>query len=122
MRQKHDQQRLIQRLDHICTGNITRNDWEDVNKGVYASLSYEKRQLFDDDTYNTICLCETWKEANKYNRKVLNYKYVSGNRVASAQMISTGRGRHHMCGKESMGEIPSVCVVATGCHVILTRN
>ena len=122
MRQKPDQKVLIRRLDHIRTGNVTRSDWEDVNKRVYASLPIEEKKLFDDEKSNTICLCETWAEVNKYNKTVLNSKFVSGIRVASAEIISLGRGRHHMSANESMGKIPSVCVVATGCRVILTRN
>ena len=122
MRQKPDQISLLRRLDRIRTGNVTRDDWIDINKRSYASLTEEEKENFSQEKSNTICLCETWEEAKKYNKSVLNSKTLSGDRVVSAEIISTGRGRHHVSEKESMGQIPNVCVVAAGCRVILTRN
>ena len=82
---------------------MTKSDWEDVNKRVFALLPPEERQRFNAEASNTICLCETWEEVNRYNKKDLNSKLIADRRVASAEIISTGRGKHHMSAKESMG-------------------
>ena len=43
MRQRPDQQKLIQRLNHIHTGNVTKSNWEDTSRKVFASIPPEER-------------------------------------------------------------------------------
>ncbi|XP_066921518.1 uncharacterized protein [Clytia hemisphaerica] len=122
MRQQPNQSALLRRLDNLRIGNVTRKDWEEINQRCYDNLSPEEKKNFDDETSDVICLTETWKEANCYNRSVLNSKYHNNERVVNAEFKSTGYGKHHNTAKESLSQIPNRTVIAVGCRVILTRN
>ena len=121
MRQKPDQINLLQRLDNIRSGNVTYQDWEQINSRVLNDLPEMEKIKFKNNS-NAICLTETWEEAKKYNKEILNSMCIDGQqRVACAEIPCTGHGKHHLAEKDSMGQIPNMCIVATGCRVILTK-
>ncbi|MEO0685345.1 MAG: hypothetical protein AAFY76_09950 [Cyanobacteria bacterium J06649_11] len=122
MRQKPDQMALLKRLDNLRTGNVTRKDWEEINGRSLNALREEEKENFDSEISNVICLTETWREAKKYNKTALNSKFVNGIRAVSAEITSTGVGKHQSKEKESLGQIPNVSIVAAGYRVILTKN
>ena len=65
MRQKPDQIKLLNKLDHKRSGNVTRHDWEDVDKRVLSELSHDEKRQFENCSSNVICLTETWEDAKK---------------------------------------------------------
>ena len=96
MRQRPNQAHtLLKRLDHLSSGNVTRKDWEDINERCYDHLPSEEKRKFNNETSEVICLTEKWKEANCYNRSVLNSKFHNNEKVVSAEFKSTGYGKHH---------------------------
>lgn len=114
MRQKPDQMALLKRLDNLRTGNVTRKDWEEINARSHNSLCEEEKRNFDSEVSNVICLTETWKEARMYNKNALNSKYVNGNRAVSAEIISTGVGKHHSKEKGSNPKCEHCCCWLSG--------
>ena len=122
IRQQPGQAALLRHLENLRTGKVTRNDWEEINERCLDNLSVKERAKFDNENSDVICLTETWKEANKYNRSVLNSKYYNGERVVCAEFKSNGYGKHHNTAKESLSQIPNRTVIAVGCRVILTKN
>ena len=115
MRQKPDQKSLLDRLLRIRTGHVTQQDWLDINSRFEKNLSQNEKKNFQHD--RVITLHETWREVNKENREQL-----SKLGVPVATIPSTGRGRHHVRGDKPVGQIPSKCIIAVGCRVMLTKN
>ena len=55
----------------------------------------------------------------KYNKQVLNSNYITRRRVVSAEIPC--RSKHHTAENDSIGQIPNVGIIATGCRVVLTK-
>ena len=116
MRQKPSQVKLLKNRNNIRVGKVTQTDWNDINERVFDNLPDREKQHFNSSKQSLIWLTETWEEANKHNYKVL----ASLNNPV-AVIPSTGTGKHH--NKDcQVGQIPSRCIIAKGCRVILTKN
>ncbi|XP_066934414.1 uncharacterized protein [Clytia hemisphaerica] len=117
MRQKPDQKTLLERLLRIRSGNITQQDWLDINSKYEPNMTQKDREDFDNG--RVITLNETWQEVFDENREKL-----SRLRVPVATIPCTeGRGTcHKTSGQKQMGQIPGISFIAVGCPVMLTKN
>ena len=115
MRQKLDQIGLLERLLRIRSGNVTQQDWININLRHEQKLKQSEKEAFQNGT--VITLHETWREVKMENRKQLSQLGVP-----VAVIPSTGRGRHHKKSDKQVGRIPARCIIAVGCTVMLTRN
>ena len=116
MRQKPNQIKLLNRLNHIRIGKVDQKDWNEINDSALNNLHDNEKKKFNKENPNLILFTETWDEANKYN-----YDILASLNVPVAVIPSTGRGRHHLPNAQ-LGQIPSKCVLACGSRVILTKN
>ena len=59
-----------------------------------------KDRKFENFSSNVICLTETWKEAKKYYKQVLNSPPIANNRLLVAEISCIGSGRHQTAEKD----------------------
>ena len=62
MRQKADQKCLLERLLRIRTGDVTQQDWIDMNSRFEGGLSQEEKLNFQHD--RVLTLHEPWREVD----------------------------------------------------------
>ena len=70
MRQKPDQKTLLERLLRIRSGNITQQDWLDINGKYEKNMTEEQKADFQNG--RVITLNETWQEVFDENREKLS--------------------------------------------------
>ena len=114
MRQKPSQIKFINCLNNIREGTIQKTDWQQLNERTLGNLSFEERQLFEQD--DTILLTETWAES--YHQ---NCQRISSLNHPVAQFTSSGRG-YHNSKENDMGQIRKTCTLTKGCRVMITKN
>ena len=116
LRQKPDQQKLLKRLGRIRKGQITKDDWHDINSRALSNLTRDEVDNFSHN--NVLYLTETWQIANEYNTKT----FIKIDKPV-ARVQSTGRGRTHVLNPHTqIGQIPLTSLFSPGCRVILSKN
>ena len=68
MRQKPDQIGLLERLLRIRSGNVTQQDWININLRHEQKLKQSGKEAFQNGT--VITLHETWREVKMENNSL----------------------------------------------------
>ena len=94
MRQKADQKCLLERLLRLRTGDVTQQDWIEINNRLEGNLYQEEKLNIQRD--RVLTLHETWREVDE------NRDQFSKLGVPVASIPSTGRVIHHKRGNRNL--------------------
>ena len=126
MRQQPSQIKLLDRLNNIRTGQITQNDWREINARSKANLQMgpnnEWEKNFEHD--KVLTLTEKWRLAGVVNNKKF-YEMCTMDHPCAIIPASKSRGYIHAQGvgiDSQLAQIPARCTVCVGARVMLTKN
>ncbi len=121
MRQGPDQLDLLNMLLRIRTGEITQDDWNNINARHEGNLTADEKINFQHD--KVITLCETTRDVNMENRIKLNELSAQTNvPIAIIPAINNGQHTRGKYAEKAVGQIPPVAELIVGGRYIITKN